>query len=117
MNIEASGKAKVFRNEHDGYNGTWYSYTASISRKDRDGEWENCNIELRFRRNNEPDFKGDTNHTDIIIDKGFLTFRNYTDKDGNKRKPLYVMVMDWHYENAIPDEYRDIDEGLDDLPW
>lgn len=115
MNIEASGKAKVFRNEHDGYNGTWYSYTASISRKDRDGEWENCSIELRFRRNNEPTFQD--NKADIIIDKGFLTFRNYTDKEGNKRKPLYVMVMDWHYENAIPDEYRDIDEGLDDLPW
>ena len=37
MDVTVKGKAKVFRNERQGRNGTYVNYATSLSRKNKDG--------------------------------------------------------------------------------
>ena len=114
MDVTVKGKAKIFRNERQGRNGTYVNYATSLSRKNKDGAWENASIEVRFRRGDEPVFR-DTN-VDIEIVDGFLTFRKYKSQDDKEHALFYIMVLEYTQgEPSIDDFYAA--NGIDGIPW
>ena len=51
-------KGMVFKNEHETNGEKWYSYTFSVSSKDKDGNWESASVPIRFWKKVEaPDNK------------------------------------------------------------
>ena len=114
MDVTVKGKAKVFRNERQGRNGTYVNYATSLSRKNKDGGWENASIEVRFRRGYEPVFR-DTN-VDIEITDGFLTFRKYKSQDDKEHALFYIMVMEYTQGAASDGYFQDNEDDLD-IPW
>ena len=103
MDVRATGKTKVFRNSRQGRDGsTFFTYNASLSKKNQDGSYDHANLEVRFRRGMEPTafvYTGNGESIDIDIKDGFLTFRKYQTQDGQSRSALYIMVMD--YESLV----------------
>lgn len=99
MDVRATGKTKVFRNSRQGRDGsTFFTYNASLSKKNQDGSYDHANLEVRFRRGMEPTafvYTGNGESIDIDIKDGFLTFRKYQTQDGQSRSALYIMVMDY----------------------
>ena len=127
MNVNFTGRARVFKNERETRSGgTFTSYSTSISRKNLDGEWENAPLEVKFKRDGLPTFGEYQNYVAIIIDNAFLTFRRYVDANEKKHTAFYIMILDWHYEeddleptepkSDVRDLWKD-DDDLDDLPF
>ena len=115
MDVTVKGKAKVFRNKRQVRNGTYVNYATSLSRKNKDGAWENASIEVRFRRGDEPVFR-DTN-VDIEITDGFLTFRKYRSQDDKEHALFYIMVMEYTQGAASDVYYQMNEDDADDIPW
>lgn len=103
------GQTRVFRQERqstmtqpDGGN-KFYSYSATLSQKDKDGEFINASIDLQFKKGDAPEYwtKGKRSdgtayyYCDIEVTDGFLTFRKYRDKDGRQITRWICMVLSW----------------------
>lgn len=111
MQLNATGKAKVFKNVRTGRNGQDYvNYASSLSRKNREGQWENASIEMKFKNGESPIFPTGATYLDIEITDGFLTFRKFMGNDEKEHTIFYVMVMEYRYD--LPDFTPD-----DDIPW
>ena len=137
MDVRASGRTKVFRNSRTGRDGsTFFTYNASLSKKNQDGTYDHANLEVRFRRGMEPTafvYTGNGESIDIDIKDGFLTFRKYQTQDGQSRSALYIMVMDYEvlgqqagqqpqYQQPAPAREQGIPAGFeaikdDDIPF
>ena len=118
MNIDITGKAKVFRNERTGRNGQQYiNYATSLARKNQDGEWEHASIEVRFRNGDAPIYPQGVQSLDIDIRDGFLTFRKYKTYDDDKMHSLfYIMVKEYTYgTQETSTAWNALDD--DDIPW
>ena len=87
--MQVNGETTIFRNVHNGSNGTWYSYATTISKKRDDGSLARTYLDVRFR-------KGVTveNKARINIKDGFLTLREYT-QNGEDKTRLELMVLDF----------------------
>ena len=93
---------KVWRNDEGQY--PRYSYT--ISRKNKDGEWENCYQTIKFKKDVSV-----ANGTDIKVEKAFFSFD--VGKDGKKYP--YLMVTEFTPIGGmidIPDSVAD-----DEVPF
>ena len=88
--MQVSGQATVFRNEHDGMNGKWYSYAVGVSSKKQDGTWVSSYLPTKFRKGIEVD-----NKARIDIKDGFLTTREY-ESNGEKKKVIELMVLEFY---------------------
>lgn len=100
--MDVTGQATIFRNEHDGANGTWYTYSTGVSNKRQDGSYVNAYLDVRFRKNVVVE-----NRTRIDIKKGFLTVREF-EFNGEKRKKIELMVMEFEViesDEVYADEY------------
>ena len=82
MNIQTDKQIVVFRNE----NQYGVNYLIGLSRKDKDGEYINAYIPVRFK--NDIDLK---DKTKIYITNAFLTF--YLKQD--KKPVFYIMIMEY----------------------
>lgn len=99
-----SGQARVFRQEREGgRDGKFFSYSATLSQKDKDGEYINASIDMQFKGGDAPEYwsKGKRSdgtayyYCDIEVTRGFLTFRKYKDKDGRTITRWICMVLSW----------------------
>lgn len=84
-------KITVYRNEHDGKDGKWYSYSTPASNKNENGEWESTWLDVNFVKG----AKGTVleNKTRIDCTDCFFGSRSYTAKDGKKVTVPQVVVM------------------------
>ena len=97
------GQARVFRQDREAGGEKFYSYSATLSQKDKDGEFINASIDLQFKKGDAPEYwtKGKRNdgttyyYCDIEVTDGFLTFRKYRDKDGRQITRWICMVLSW----------------------
>lgn len=89
--MDIRGKTKVFRQAHEGRNGTWYSYRTSVGKKNDDGTWDNDGYEIVLAK----DAKNMVIPDGAVIDitDGFLSCRSYTDKGGEKKVVSQMVVM------------------------
>ena len=86
MKSEFTGKTKIFRND---YNGKTF-YSATISKKLQDGEYENTTINIQFPKSVDLE-----NGTKIDITKAWLTF--YL----KEKKPVfYIMCTEFEIEDG-----------------
>lgn len=78
MGLNVTGEQMIFRNEKQGKDGPWASYSTGISKKDEQGKWKSDYYEVVFVK----DAKGADipDKTKINITDAFLSFRLYQDK-------------------------------------
>ena len=107
--LSVTGETMIFRQDHEGRNGSFPSYSTTYSRKDMDGSYENRFIEVKFRKDVEV-----KNKTMINIDDGFLTFRKYTANGGNEAVVPYIMVLDFKEVDFTP-QFSSLQD--DDIPF
>ena len=88
--MEIKGRIKVFRDEHNGNNGTWYSYRGYIGNKGDDGTWDNDPYEIVLAKDVRNNVIGD--RAIINITDGFLSCRSYIDKGGQKQIVSQIIV-------------------------
>lgn len=106
MNLEQRN-VMIFRNERDGR----VSYSVGLSRKNQDGGYENSYFPIKFKKGIDL-----ANKTRIKLLNSYLTFDNYTDKDGKNRTFNYIMVIDFESEAKIEENSRkDVDRAFEEL--
>lgn len=119
MNISTGDKwIKVYVFENEGK----ISYSTGISRKTIKGDYENMYVKLKFKKDEEPNYK---NRFDMKIKNAFLTFSEF-----NKQRYINIMVMEYEAkeENAEPVQAEPVQDELtpfveevvltdDDLPF
>ena len=87
-------------------------YRASLSTKDKDGEYDFAYIDVKMPKGTQLE-----NKSKINITKGFLSFYNYKDKEGNTKTIWYVVVMEYTRPDTEVNVIHNItQEELDDLP-
>lgn len=87
--MRVSGEATIFRNAHEGRDGTWYTYSTGVSNKRQDGTYANAYLDVRFRKGVVVEHKSKIN-----INDGFLTVREFT-VNGEPQKKIELMVLDF----------------------
>lgn len=102
ISMKVTGEATIFRNAHDGKNGTWYTYSAGVSSKREDGSYANGYLDVRFRKGVEVE-----NKTKIDIKHSFLTVREFT-VDGKERKKIELMILQFDIVSGEDDEEYDV---------
>ena len=88
--MRVSGDTVIFRNAHEGMNGTWYTYATGVSSKRQDGTYANMYLDVRFRKGVEVPHKAK-----IHISDGFLSVREFQVNGGEVQKRLEIMVLDF----------------------
>lgn len=103
--LNFTGKSRIFRNEK-GF------YSTTISRKDKDSQtYKKMYISVNFKKGVEI-----TNETDIIITNGFLSFNEWTDKDGKIQRNPVLVVLEYELENGTNNN-QDLSDFTDDKPF
>ena len=88
--MRISGETMIFRKDHESPNGVWYSYATGVSSKKQDGSYANAYMNVMFRKGVVVD-----NKAKINISDGFLTVREYVDKNGEQKKQIEIMVLEF----------------------
>ena len=106
---EFSGECMVFAKEHN--DRTFYS--AGLSKKKADGEYENGYIDVVFKKGVSIE-----NKTKIEILKGWLTF--YINKEKRTVPQIFISEFEILSENknkedGIPEGFQAMED--DDIPW
>ena len=90
-------RAKIWRKDVEGKNGTFYKYSVSISRKMQDGRFVNAYIPVTFSKRADAPEKIDNG---ALCDfEGFMSVESYTDKDGNTRNTPQIVVMSVEFDD------------------
>lgn len=86
-------KITVYRNEHEGRDGKWYSYATPASSKNESGGWDSEWLDVVFVKG----AKGTVleNKTRIDCTDCFLGARSYMGKGGEKVTVGQVVVMEY----------------------
>lgn len=109
--MQISGETIIFRNEHDGKDGKWYTYATGVSSKRQDGSYINDYIDVRFRKGVVVEHKSKIN-----IKNGFLTVREFT-VNGETKKKLELMVLDFDTEEFVPEKQGFTALADSDIPF
>lgn len=114
MSIDVNAKnVKLWKNEHEGRKGTWYSYSISVSKKMKDGSYKNKGMKV-YPKNGLPKDLPNGASCDI---EGFLTLEVWEGRDGEVVTPMiFANTIKFHdYESQ---DYGDSFEALDeDVPF
>ena len=111
--MQVSGETTIFRNAHEGKDGTWYTYATGVSSKRQDGTYANAYLDVRFRKGVVIE-----NKTKIDIKNSFFTVREFT-VNGEPRKKIELMVLDFDIVEAGRAEEQGHFSALnyDDVPF
>lgn len=111
MGLSVTGEQMIFRNEIQGKDGPWASYSTGISKKDEQGKWKTDYYEVVFVK----DAKGADipDKTKITITDGFLSFRVWQDKP--IKQVIVQAYMMAEGQPVQPAEYTALSES--DLPF
>ena len=109
-------KIKVFRNEHEGRDGTWYTYSTPAASKNDAGDWKTEWIDVVFVKA----VKGTIleNRTRIDCTDCFLGSRSYISKGGEEVIIPQIVVMDFEElgeQTTEPAGYTALTD--DDVPF
>ena len=88
--MQVSGNAMVFRNEHDGASGKFYTYVVGVSGKKMDGSFVNTTIDAKFKKGVVLE-----NKTKINITEGFVSAREFTSRNGDTVRKPEVVILDF----------------------
>ena len=112
INVEAKN-VKLWKNEHEGRKGKWYSYSISASKKMQDGSYKNKGMKV-FCKEGIPNEIPNGSMCDI---KGFLTLDVYQGRDGEVSN-IAVYANEIKFHDYDSQDYGDSFEELDeDVPF
>lgn len=109
--MQVSGETIIFRNEHDGKDGKWYTYATGVSSKRQDGSYVNDYLDVRFRKGVVVEHKSKIN-----IKNGFLTVREFT-VNGETKKKIELMVLEFDSDNFVPEQQGFSALSENDVPF
>ena len=95
--MEVSAKrAKIWRKDIDGKNGTFHKYSVSVSKKMQDGKYVNAYIPVVFSK--KADAPDKIENGALCDFEGFMSVESYTDRDGNTRNTPQIVIMSALFE-------------------
>ena len=95
MEVSAK-KAKIWRKDIEGKNGTFYKYSVGVSKKTMDGKYVNAYIPLVFSKRADAPEKIENG---ALCDfEGFMSVESYTDREGNTRTSPQIVIMSALFE-------------------
>ena len=101
LKTQITGDTMIFRKDFDDRQ----AYSTTISKKNKDGEYENAYIDVKFKK----DVKLE-NKTKININNAWLTF--YINKD---KKPVWqIFINDFSTIEGIPEGFQAINDDETD---
>ena len=105
-------KAKIWRRDFEGKNGTFHKYTVSVSKKNQDGKYVNAYIPLFFTKNSGAPEKIENGTTCSI--EGFMSVESFKDKDGNMRNTPQIVVMKVDFDDPTEgvDSFQQAEEDI-----
>lgn len=95
MEVSAK-KAKIWRKDIDGKNGTFHKYSVSVSKKTQDGKYVNAYIPVVFSK--KADAPDKIENGALCDFEGFMSVESYTDRDGNTRNAPQIVIMSALFE-------------------
>ena len=117
MSIDVYAKnVKLWKNEHDGRKGTWYTYSISVSKKNRDGSYKNKGMKV-YPKDGLP---ADLPNGAMCDIEGFMTLDVWDGRDGEVVNPMiFATNIKFHdYESQglssedLGDSYEQLDEDM-----
>lgn len=88
-----NGTMDIFGNEFRGKKGKkWTKWSTQLGVQDDDGDWQNCYIDVKFKKDEAPEGKG-LNRIDI--NEAFMTAECYSSADGEIITKPVIVVMDY----------------------
>ena len=118
MSNNVTGKnAKLWKNAHTTADGReWHDYAISLSKKLKDGSYENMSMRVRFSQECEPPRQIPSG---AMMDyHGFLTLDMYKDKQGEIVKRPMIFITEVKFHDLYPREdygdtgYAEVDEDV-----
>ena len=95
MEVSAK-KAKIWRKDIEGKNGTFHKYSVSVSKKTQDGKYVNAYIPVVFsKKADAPDVIDNGAMCDF---HGFMSVESYTDREGKTRNTPQIVIMSALFE-------------------
>ncbi len=89
-------KAKIWRNDYEGKNGTFHRYKVGVSKKNDDGSFVNAYIPIRFtKRSGAPE---KIENGALCSFSGFMSVESYKDKDGKEHNAPIIIAMEVMFE-------------------
>ncbi len=107
-------KAKIWRKDIEGRNGTFYRYSVGVSKKTEDGNYVNAYIPVVFsRKSNAPEKISNGAVCDF---SGFMSVESYTDREGNTKNSPQIVVMKVNFEDST-EGVDSFEEAEVDIPF
>lgn len=90
---------KLWLDEHQGKNGTFYTYSISVSKKDAEtNSWINKTIKVFFAK--AVQLPSNLRNGDMFSFEGFPTVDTYINKDGNEVRNIAIVITKAHFGYA-----------------
>lgn len=116
INIEAKN-VRLWKNEHEGRKGTFFTYSISVSKKMKDGSYKNKGMKV-YPKDGLPNDIPNGSTVDI---EGFLTLDIFQGRDGEVMNPMIYANKIVFRDMDTPsqeDGYMDSYESLaEDIPF
>lgn len=96
MNVSET-KAKIWRKDIEGKNGTFYKYSVSVSKKNQDGKYVNAYIPVIFSK--KADAPEKINNGAMCDFSGFMSVESYTDREGKTINTPMIVIMSVEWED------------------
>lgn len=109
INVECKN-VKLWKNEHEGRKGTFYTYSVSVSKKMKDGTYKNKGMKV-YPKDGLPNDLPNGATCDI---EGFLTLDIFQGRDGEVMNPMiYANTIKFHdYDFDDVDGYEQLDAEI-----
>ena len=108
INVECKN-VKLWKNEHEGRKGKFYTYSVSVSKKQKDGSYKNKGMKV-YPKDGLPNDLPNGATCDI---EGFLTLDVYTGRDGEVATPMiYANNIKFHDIDLDLDSFEQLDEDV-----
>lgn len=96
MEVSAK-KAKIWRKDFEGRNGTFHRYSVGVSRKNEDGSFTNAYIPVKFSKKSGAPEK--VSNGALCDFDGFVSVESYTDKDGKTVNAPQIIIMNVTFDD------------------
>ena len=96
MEVSAT-KAKIWRKDIEGRNGTFYKYSVGVSKKTQDGRYVNAYIPVVFSK--KADAPEKITNGALCDFTGFMSVESYTDREGKTRTQPQIVIMSVDFDD------------------
>lgn len=113
--MEVSAKrAKIWRKDIEGKNGTFHKYSVGVSKKTQDGKYVNAYIPVVFSK--KADAPEKIPNGSLCDFDGFMSVESFTDREGNARNTPQIVIMSVEFDDPTVG-VDSFEQASDDIPF